>query len=64
MSRSRKKTLIVKETNKKWAKKQSNKVYRRRSIELSDVRPNRLYDSWDISDYAYFVEDTWKNRMK
>lgn len=63
MSRSRKKTLIIKESNK-WAKGQSNKKYRRRSIELSDVKPNRLYDSYNITDYAFLVEDTWKNRMK
>ena len=64
MSRSRRKTLIIKETNKKWAKRQSNKRYRRRPIELSDVKPNRLYCSYDITDYAFWVEDNWKNRTK
>ena len=64
MSRSRRKTLIRKENNKAWSKRQSNKKYRRRSIELSDVKPNRLYDSWNISDYSFWEEDTWKNRMK
>ena len=66
MSRSVRKNLIATETgaHRRFYKRYSNKVFRKRSLDLTDIKPNRLVSTYDISDYRYEMEDTYKTRMK
>lgn len=64
MSRSFRKNLIARETNKSFYKRYSNKVFRKRSLELTNIKPNRLVSTYNISDYRYRMEDTYKTRSK
>ena len=64
MSRSFRKNLIATETNKRFYKRYSNKVFRKRPLELTNIKPNRLVSTYDISDYRYPMEDTYKTRSK
>lgn len=64
MSRSYRKNLIATEKNKSFYKRYSNKVFRKRSFDLTNINPNRLVSAYNITDYRYLMEDNYKARCK
>ena len=64
MSRSYKKYPIAKEENDQFYKKYYNRKLRRMSDLPNGSAYKKLHESWFISDYHWFTDDTYKNRIK
>lgn len=64
MSRSYKKTPIIKDSgkHKQFAKRQANKKVRHSDCS-SGGNFKKLFESWDISDWCFWVNDKSKKEM-